>query len=474
MKPTWMLRMVPVVSVALALLGGCGKKGDDKKDSGGKNRGEEGPKATLQMGVLALANQASLELNLVSAPPVLSDFVASSITSGAPESLTVKIAKMELISASGKSQTIFDEPTGKEVRIDGAYVDLSSLFTTFACVDKNGIAVDTGGAACPCGLDATNQPIPQVDGICPTPADPSAIAPAVGTLEVPVDTYSSLKVSFLRGARVKGCVSGTFGNGGEVTAGAHTYCTRADYSTFNATVGGVNANFENQEAQEMDFDLQLSNSFTQNKSGLITLDFPVSDNIVVSSSEAQRLTMVIDTNRLLRFYNQGRDDYQPPNPGLPGNQSYFFTTVFEGSTFVFTGVPGEIRGYSFVTNACAGETAPFPTDHVCTNNPFVVAGWLTMVFDKNGSPLLANIMPDDDNTLTVLKGGNKSSGGLQSSYFESAGTALWNVSGGLGSEEKNQTIFGVPTELAVGSETTNVYFEGMQSSYGTIRLKRGL
>jgi hypothetical protein len=97
-----------------------------------------------------------------------------------------------------------------------------------------------------------------------------------------------------------------------------------------------------------------------------------------------------------------------------------------------------------------------------------------MVFDKNGGPLLANIMPDDDNTLTVLKGGNKSRDGLNTSLFESAGTNLWNVSGALGSDTANQIIFGVPTDLAVGSETTSVYFEGMGNSYGTIRLKRGL
>jgi hypothetical protein len=471
MKIRTLTGTLSLLSVALTMVAACGKK---RTDEVSKNKAAaEAAKGSLQIGVLALSKPEQ-GLSLVAAPPVLSDFKASSITSGPPETLTVKIAKMELMSSTGRASTIFEDAAGKDIRIDGAYVDLSSLFTTFACVDKNGIGVNTSGVGCPCGLDASNVPIAQVNGVCPVPADPSLIAPAVGTLEVPQDTYSSLKVTFLRGAKVKGCVSGTFMGGGVVTAGAHTYCTRSDYSTFNTVVGGTNANFENQDAQEMDFDLQLSNSFSSDKSGQISLDFPVSGNIVVNDSTAQRLTMVIDTNRLLRFYNQGRDDFQAPNPGLPGDRSYFFTTIFEGSTFVFTGVPGEIRGYSFVTNACSGATAPFPADHICTNNPFVVAGWLTLVFDKDSNPLLVNIMPDDDNTLTVLKGGNKSRTGLENSYFESAGTNLWNVSGNLGSEGKNQTIFNVPTSLAVGSESTDVYFEGMGNSYGTVRLKRGL
>ena len=220
----------------------------------------------------------------------------------------------------------------------------------------------------------------------------------------------------------------------------------------------------------MDFDLQLSNSFSSDASSTFTLDFPITGGVNLDATAPQQLTMLLDANRLLRFFNQGRTD-QGPNPGLPANRSYFFTTVFERSVFAFVGTPGSIRGYSWATRACTQATT-IPSDHQCTDNPFVVAGWLTLVFDKDGTPLLASAMPDDDNTLTVIKGANMTRTGYDTTAVTSSETS-WNARVSLGESDK-ATLFNVPKTLDVGSESVEGYFEGMQKSYGTVRYKRGL
>jgi hypothetical protein len=120
---------------------------------------------------------------------------------------------------------------------------------------------------------------------------------------------------------------------------------------------------------------------------------------------------------MLRFFNV--NEAKAPNPGMSDSRAYFFSTVFEESAFVFVGRPGDIRGFSWVIDACSSN----PTGAACSSgNISTVAGWMTIIKDSNGKPLVVGIMPDDDNSFTVLKGSNKSSSGIDSTAFTANGS----------------------------------------------------
>lgn len=440
-----------------------------------------GPQGTLQLGIKVANSSQNAPSGKPSAKVLqalsISDFQNHSIASGPPDEFTIYIRRMELIRDGGGSRTIFDAPGGQPLRIEGSQIDLSSLFTNYACVNSAGNPVDTGGQSCPCGLYSNDQPVPldPVTGKCPMAAD---ITPPEGILKAETGAYSMMRITYFRRSQIKGCVTGNFIGTTLVTAGTHTYCTRAAFSTFNTDPGGQNANFENMTPELMDFDLltigDSQNGFTTDTSSIFTLDYPIKDSISIAQDGTAQLTLLLDVNRMLRFYNRGRTD-QGPAPGLPTDRSYFFTSVFRESGFSFVGRPGSIRGYSFVTQACTGATL-IPPDHVCTTGS-IVGGWLTLATAADGSPLLAGFQPDDDNTLTVIKGSNMRL--IGSNYVPDPSLITTNLDSTLNitfvlGTEGQGTVFNFNPDIAVGSSDGNAYFEGLQNSYGTLLFVRGL
>ncbi len=424
-------------------------------------------------------SNSSTAYNLIDrSDPAFEDFRPDSTTSGAPSDLTIYVKKIVLRSSDSNTQTrervVFEDATGKPIDISGAKIDLSSLFTEFACINSSGEVVELeNGETCPCGLDTNDQPI-QKDSQdkCPKISKAEGTLPA-GKASVAVGAYSDLIVTYLKKAQVKGCVVGNFRDG-SLQPGQHTYCTQKDHTTFTAsatTMGGQNADFEDQTPELMDFDLSLSNDYPVDSAATIDVTYPIKDNVEIATSGSVRMTLVIDVNRVLRFFNQGRSD-QGAGPELPINRSYFYTSVFTSSSFVFVGKPGDIKGYAFVTKACSSITT-IPADHECIDNPFVVAGWVTLIYDKDGNPMAVNIMPDDDNTLTVIKGGNGTRNGLDTTYFTVTPSGL-DIKFNLGETDTGK-IFNVNTDLAIGATDNTAYFEGLRGdSYGKLVLKRGL
>ncbi len=305
--------------------------------------------------------------------PSFDDFRPWSQTSGAPSELTIHIKKMVLrgLDSTVKDRVIFEDTTGKPIAIEGSYIDLSALFTEFACINSSGELVD----------------------------------------------------------------------------------------------------FEDKTPETMDFDISMAHTVASDRTETLDVNYPITDNVSITTSSAVRMTLVIDANRVLRFYNQGRSDSSGPNLALPITRSYFYTTVFAQSSFVFVGKPGDIKGYAFVTKA-RSSASTIPTNHECTNNPFVVAGWMTLIYDKDGKPMAVNLMPDDDATLTVLKGGNNSRNGLNSSAF-TVKTGKVDFAFNLGESDIGH-VYNLNTNLAVGTTDNTAYFEGLQSSYGILIVKRGL
>lgn len=453
------------LTMGLLVVFSCGKKKEDP---------QMGP---LNVGI-HVANSGTSSSALTD--PDFSDFKANSTTSGPPTSLTIYIKSMTLKDAGdtnvGGGKTIFYDEVGKPIRITGSKVDLSSLFDSFTCVDSKGRSIDMGdGSDCACGLDAKNQPILKDEqGKCP---DNVSGIPPLGNVSAEVGTYGTLGVEYYVKAQAKGCVSGDYrSDGSAAVTGRHTYCTRAAHSTFSTPLGGTNADFEDQTPQEMDFSLSMNPNDLSDPTATLYEAYPIRDGIEIGGDSTATLTMVIDVNRMLRFYNQGMKD-QGPNPGMPTNRSFFYTTVFDGSAFVFVGQPGDIKGFAFVTNACADQ-ATIPADHICVDNPFVVAGWITLIFDKSGNPIVTNLMPDDDNTLTVIKGANRTAdpgAGWDPSCFTVNSGGIVDLKFYLGNEGSGH-IYGINTNMAVGSQESTAYFESgfHNHSYGKLILKRGL
>lgn len=452
-----MKRIVPVVSLLLlsSLSFSC-KKSEEEKPTG-----------TLQMSMRLAASDSTGALALDASP---SDFRATAIVSGPPDEMKLVIKKMSLISSSGSDQiTIYSNSEGKELVVKSGNIDLSSLFTRYACLDNAGNPVE--GVECPCGLDSDNKPVEKDEaGSCKYP---EGYVPPSGLMEVQEGTFGSLRVEFGIGAKMKGCVTGNYSTmNNPVVQGVHTYCTNSAKSTLQATQGGTNADFEiaPSSATEMLVQLGGEEPMPTSDSRTYGLNFPIKGNIEIKEGQTADLTMVLDANRLLRFYNQNTPT-QGPSPGSPLNTSYFFTgQVFDNSVFVFVGKPGEIRGFQTWTSAC--NTTPKPADRICTGAGSVVTGWVTVVKDPDAKPLLLGLNPDDDNTLTIIKGSNKSENGIDPTAFVANGSN-YDMVYKLGNEGGG-TIYNINLDAAVGSTQTSTFECKIQTNdyYGKIYLKR--
>ncbi len=380
-----------------------------------------------QPGTLAIGDGAELQSSNVTNSYLTTTWPAfepGSITSGPPDGIKITINKIML---SGKrnnevvNTTILDHSDGIAVSVTEGVTDLSAL------IAKAGASTD-------------------------------------GSPEFKVATgeYDRVTVTFQRAASVKGCVAGDFNTMGHGVAGSdglHTYCTKAALSSFDAVTPGP-TEFEGGSSEWMAFDLITENFGKIKATDTFTIDYDIPGTLTVTKDAALDLTLLLDLNRMLRFYNQGRID-QGPNPSMPVNRSYFFNSIFSQSSYVFLGKPGRIYGYEFRGEACTFNSWN-ATNSTCTmpqgEQAKVVAAWLTIITDPTGKPILHSIMPDDDNTLTILKGSDRE---VAASYTAGTSDSVVNLHYSLGKPELGK-IRGFPVNLestGVDQEITGLTFE---------------
>jgi hypothetical protein len=475
------MRLVLGSLLIISGISGCGKKTSKKDTPAVENTGQ------LMLNFEASnANQTSFALGqgLQNAGQFLVGAEPESIASGAPDSFEVSVLSMDLAGkdAAGSeiSTNIFKSEAGQAIKIEGSNVDLSKLFTSYACYKADGSPITLGaGETCKCGVDATGAVIaPQADGSCKlTDANGNLqdITEPSGILKVASATYATLSVTFAPKAKIKGCVTGNFRTNAQTTAngsaGTHTYCTKTALATTNESITPSAADFESSGAE--DIEIYLGKSWDQRANNL-QVYFPIKDGLKISSDSNKTLSLVIDVNRMLRFYNKGRPD-SGPNPSFPVNRAYFFTTIFEESLFVFAGKPGSIKGYSFLTSTCMEATVT--SDYLCaTSTAKSVAGWMTLILDADGNPFAASAMPDDDNNLTTIKGGNrKANVGIDSSMITKNSDSSYSVALDLSGD--TPTIKNVDLTKAKG-ETFESSYDGIKNgsnlTFGKVTFTRGL
>ncbi len=426
---------------------------------------EEESLGTLKLS-MTTTGQPSSSLKLASA----NDFLNSSIASGAPDSMTLYIKRISLKETDeGAPFPIFYEESGKPIKVSAGKIDISQLFTLYECIGSAGVPVE-GVGECPCGLDEDDKPVASnSDGTCPEGEGTNAVAIA----DAQEGSFKYLEMELLMRGTIKGCVTGNFQGGDQsnsaATQGEHTYCTQESLHTFQDSQGAASASdFENVSAEDMKFQISLGNELISDETATTTLNIPLTEEITISGDSSPTMTMVIDTNRMLRFYNKNFE--QSINPGVPKDRAFFFNTVFDYSTFAFVGSPGDIRGFQWWTEACSGTVT---NDRLCTSgsNVQTVAGWVTVVKGSDDKPLVVGFMPDDDNSWTIIKGSNKSASGLDPDAFTSSGSA-YDIGFQLGTDGSG-VIYGLELDNDLGTIQEST-FEGLQDSYGKIYLDRKL
>lgn len=445
---------------ALLLLWNCSKSESDSGGGDGVDPGDSTITLTLKTPDPVDASGFALTTG----------FQNTAIASGPAKELTLYIEKMVLSGDAG-SKTIFYSAKPKGIAVKDGRVDVSDLFTEYQCVKPDGVPVEEV-TDCPCGLDDEGAAVAaNEDGTCPATGSDS-----VGVLAVNSGSYDELTVSFGVRAKMKGCVTGNFGtigSNGPETQGEHTYCTIASGHTFQDNDETIdNTLYEVAESAAETMDVQVSKYNAMYTAAeidkTVNLSFPINGGVTVEKDgEAPNLNLLIDPNRLLRYYNNNIT--QAPNPGMWDTRPYFFSTVFEESVFVFVGAVGSIQGYSWMTTSC--NASPMPDDRLCTGQTGSVAGWSTFVIDSDGTPILGSAMPDDDNTLTIIKGSNKSMAGIDQDAFVANGST-YDFTLKLG-DNMSATYYGLDFTTEVG-EVLNTTFVGFQDYYGAIAMERGL
>ncbi len=427
-------------------------------------------------------------------PVGFTNYQNGNIAAGTPDSLKVSITKMTLEnSVTNEVLPIFSEPDGKAIDINGSSVDVSSFFTKIECLKQDGTVLEPAeGESCKCGVDADGKLIQQVevteeDGTkrmsCPPLQEGET--PAFGVMEVDqTGDFDTLSVEYLNKGETSGCVTGKF------SYGAATYCTKTGQD-LDAASSFTKADFPATGATSTSIywsKTGKSSNATFNKS------YPIGSTIsITADGESPKLTMVIDQGRMLRFFDGGTSQGPNPVPGLPGDKAYFFSTVFEDSTFVFVGQPGGIRGYRYglraIRNKSMSDTVPAQGSLTCTPSTDTcgyVNGWLTIIEDPDGKPLAISVMPDDDNAWTIMKGGNYDStnpGAIKSSDLTVNTDGTWTLTYNLMDQDGKGllgTIYKLDPASTLGSTQTiefsakNTSSVGQFNTWGAITLERGL
>jgi hypothetical protein len=479
----------------LVLFSYCGK--DDATQDMNAIGSEDSGQIYLGVHTINLEEEEeSSNLNLAN-----SGFKNSSIASGAPRLFAIYLKKMTLtgLDDNGVSQQvpIFESKSSRGLRliISSGLIDITELFTNFSCFSADGNVIDVPmGKTCECGVyKADGAIVEKVENskgekVCPwnkdfqsMEDDPSSeensqeeeseseekfnmdtvILPSA-VLSAPYLTYTSVSITYKVMASVLGCVHGDFIEHSNFP-GRHTYCTQYQH-TINSGTKPSHLAFKDKRPTMTQIPLQKN--YEASYSDTATLNFEIKNPIILKKGQRANLSLAIDSNRMLRFFNQGRSD-QGPNPSFPVDRSYFFTTLFEDSIFVFAGRPGGIQGYEWLARHCTKESGCSEGDNKLT----YVKGWMTIIFDSEGKPLVNNIMPDDDNTLTTLKGSNQGAGGIDTSLFTQKSSAHYDCSVKL--DGKTATLKNINLAAARGSSQSTT-FKGLYGVQGDIILIRKL
>ncbi len=428
------------LSIVLLTIG-CNQSTDDDVDT------ESQTSATLNLRIRAAnSNTSSSNANLLNQfdlKPLSSEassdndeFRPDYIASGPPEGFQLTIHKIALENENS-SYTAFESDTGATISITNSLVDLSDLLQNLE------ITSDISGD------ESSDEAV----------------------FSIPAGTYSQLSITYKKAALIKGCVSANFRDE-SLYPGIHTYCTQADHSPFEGNTAD-NDDFEDKEPEWMQFDIHMQYdggipALGGNPEDQFEIKYSIPSALNLSEGDSTTITMVLDINRLLRYNNDGRSDQ------IRG-YTFFFDSTFSNSVYVFLGSPGGIYGYYFVTGACVNAST-IPSNHECTDNPFTVALWNTIIVDSSGDVLLSSYMPDDDDTLTVVKGSTNNVTGDFITQNED-GTINIKFVGNAAGVDQEGTIFNFPSDFSqtqVGGEIEGVYFEGLQDSYGLINVERKL
>ena len=359
---------------------------------------------------------------------------------------------------------IFINEAGKPLRIAGNKVDMSNFFTDIGCYGDDGTVLPE---PCPCGVDVDGNIIEQVaqtndDGSpeldpdtgeqrlsCPITDDDSPEGPKkveknpVAFVNVSqVGDFDVLKVSYRQDAKVKGCVEGYVQRREIVdpATNAHAavdwerYCTKAAQGVDQSVAGENFANDSFADASGTATGEEMT--IYLNAIGPQNADYPIKDGITISENDAEspRITMLIDTSTFLRYHISDNIENRKHNEFQNIEGSFFYVRQFSAQNFVFVGEPGSFRRYDLRMNLKANDdqnsltpagsaTNPAAYDEcVLTNDDciFVGKGKLSLIYEKDGTPLLFNLAVTHGNAWDTA---NQSKDGILASAISADSTA---------------------------------------------------
>jgi len=412
------------------------------------------------------------------------EFNSSSIISGAPEDIKLYIKSIKL-SNSGDSQfdeTIFSNTNGKAITVHSGTVDISSLFDAnvvpeactllngerFVYENSNVIAFNenTGTVTLKAYSEDANGNV-TINNVVATIDCPHSNS---AELQISAKSYSNIKIEYLKKAKIKGCLTGSFTDIGTKTgiAGTHTYCTQYGKNSFEND-DTQNIDFEKSISEVMEVDLKILEGRGIDKTESFTISYPIPGGISLTAGSTTSLTILFDLNRMLRYFNNGRTDNQAPNPSAPNTFTYFYTLDLERDNvaYAFVGKAGSIFGYRSVLEGCTD--LPMPTDRVCLNVNNTVGLWMTSVYDKDNNHIKTSFMPDDDNAFTTIKG---STDDITNPIVDLGGERV-NIKYQLDSSTQG-TIFNFKHSTNLDDKVDGVTFEGFQETYGQLYMQRKL
>jgi len=239
---------------------------------------------------------------------------------------------------------------------------------------------------------------------------------------IPVGHYTGIHIWVSRAVKIAGCITGTFNsqtamsgmyNGVSyssdvLTPGTHRFCTIAAKSLLNFETGtavptgpvGTDAEFETQTTPE-EMELDMGQGFPTNMAGTYASSaadvrassggIDVHSEFDVDATNPVPLTLVVDMNRMLRFWPNIGTNFQPPQPqGYPPGTSYFYNNDFTHVLALFAGRPGSVEGYQLNSEICQ-DLACVPGDPPDS----LSREWMMVIRDASGAVGAGLIAPDD-------------------------------------------------------------------------------
>ena len=519
-------------TVLVSLTLSCGSKDEEDGDvsaTSGTEFNEDGfldsGVGVLRIGVSAASGETATSGLRVAEPTDPNEkyyFGKRSLGGGADE-LTIYITKMVLKDSSASEEVpIFVNPDGKPLRIVGNRVDMSNFFTEIGCYSEAG---DVLPDPCPCGVDVDGNIIEQVDALnddgsvatdpetgevlkaCPlTETSDTGEPPVVEKNPIAfinvsqVGSFDTLKVSYRNDALASGCVQGYVQRADvpDSDENAHNvvewerYCTKSAQGSDKTEAGESFARSTFADATgTAEGELQtiyLTAQYT-GENPTANADYEITGGITITEddSNSPQITMLIDVGSLLRFHIDDNIEGRKHNEFETWNGAFFYVRLFSAQNFVFVGEAGSIRGYTLELNLkeqnedllnTPSGTAANPSAYdecVLTNNDcsFVGKGRISLIYDKDGSPLLFNLTTIVGNSWDFATQSREGAeAGQAISADESlAGTYKLEYENTDGQGDVSDTkIYQLGLDVDVGSSFTSYGYRFIQTSAGETRM----